>query len=49
MKRYLLGIMQLTWRNHLIAIYDAMATAAAVLLARAFSAKHRLTYYDSTI
>ena len=31
MKRYLLGIMQLTWRNHLIAIYDAMATAAAVM------------------
>ena len=31
MKRYLLGFIQLTWRNYLIAAYDALATAAAVI------------------
>ena len=31
MRRYLRGVMQLTWRNYLIAAYDALATAAAVM------------------
>ncbi|MCX7309443.1 MAG: SDR family NAD(P)-dependent oxidoreductase [Afipia sp.] len=32
MRRYLRGVLQLTWRNYLIAAYDALATAAAVMM-----------------
>lgn len=31
MKRFLLGLTQLTWRNFLIALHDALATTAAVI------------------
>ena len=32
MRRYLRGVLQLTWRNYLIAAYDALATASAVMM-----------------